>query len=250
MTRTMDDLDRLFHHLVDHLARTAPDRLHKPFQVSELYQRLVPYRTHKSDLGFQSIEDYEMAVLRLLAGEGEYAKVEPPDVQEALAAEAKQVNPDPGAFREFAAASVVLDRGAVRRIVRQDAAYAPPDLQSPAKQEPSLEAAPEVEPSRPRSPPSITPTGAPPPAAAEDTALRIASVETRELVFEPVGAGTDCPDCGEELPPDRNAIYCPYCGARLETSPCRHCGEPIEPGWRYCLACGTPCGRSRPTDTT
>lgn len=226
----MDDLDRLFHHLVDHLAQTSPDRLQKPFQVSELYQRLVPYRTHKRQLGFESIEDYEMAVLRLLAGENKYAAVEPPDVQEALAAEASQVNPDPGAFREFAAASVVLNRDAVRRIANQDAAYAPPDV-------------------APR--PAPEPVPIPPPAAkADDTTLRIAAVETRELVFEPVGAAPDCPHCDEALPADREAIFCPFCGEQLEATACRACGESVEPGWRFCLTCGTPVRGTQPTDAS
>ena len=178
----MDDLDRLFHHLVDHLARTKPDRLLKPFQVSELYQRLVPYRIHKRELGFEAVEDYEMAILRLLAGEHGYAAVEPPDVQEALAAEAKQVNPDPGAFREFAAASVVLSREAVTRIVNQDVAYAPPEVRPVVASEQPTEAA------------------RPPAMADRDTTLKLAAAETRELVFEPVGTAPDCPRCAERLP--------------------------------------------------
>ena len=97
----MDDLDRLFRYLVDHLARTAPERLQKPFQVSELYQRLVPYRMHRAALGFDSIEDYELTVLRLLAGESGYASVDPPDAQAALAEEVRQVDPNPGAFRDL-----------------------------------------------------------------------------------------------------------------------------------------------------
>ncbi len=246
----MDDLDRLFHHLVDHLVRTTPDRLHKPFQVSELYQRLVPYRTHKRELGFESIEDYEMAVLRLLAGEREYARVEPPDVQEALAAEAKQVNPDPGAFREFAAASVVFNREAVRRTVNHDAAYAPPELHSPATPEASPEAAPVLQARPAVAPPTVAPAASPRTADEDDTMLRIATVETRELVFEPIGTGPDCPSCSEELPAGRDAVYCPFCGEQLQSTPCRDCGEPVESGWRYCLTCGTPVRRSRPTDTT
>ena len=235
----MDDLDRLFHHLVDHLAGTTPDRLQKPFQVSELYQRLVPYRVHRRELGFESIEDYEMAILRLLAGENGYASVEPPDVQEALAAEARQVNPDPGAFREFAAASVVLNREAIGRIVNQDAAYAPPDVgRRPAPALPPL-AAPTPEP-RPAIG-SSAPAAEPPPAAGdEDPTLRLATVETRDLVFEPVGTLPDCPHCEKRLPTDREAVYCPYCGERLATASCRECGESVEPGWRYCLACGAP----------
>jgi hypothetical protein len=160
------------------------------------------------------------------------------------------VNPDPGAFREFAAASVVLDRDAVHRIVNHEAAYAPPGLQSPTTPEPSRERAPALDAPPAGVSPSVIPATAAPAGEESDTTLRIAAAETRELVFEPVGTVPDCPDCGEELPTDRDAVYCPYCGVQLETAPCRNCGESLEPGWRYCLACGTPFRRSRPTDTT
>ena len=246
----MDDLDRVFQYLVGRLADTTPDRLLKPFQVSELYQRLVPYRTHKREMGFESIEDYEMAVLRLLAGERGYAVVDPPDAQQALADEVGQPNPNPGAFREFAAASVLLSREAVRQIVHHDAAYAPPQggagsvknpvpdvaslsgmaTRSPAAGEASLK-----EQSRPAAP--IAPRLH---VASEDVARATAPPEGRELVFEPVQASPTCPQCREQLPAGRTAVYCPHCGEQLRDAPCRSCGESIEPGWRYCLACGTP----------
>ena len=89
MRRTMDDVDRLFQYLVQHLSASAPEYLKRSFQVSELYQRLIPYRLHRSGLGFDSIEDYEMAVLRLLAGQHGYVAVEPEDAQRAMADEAE-----------------------------------------------------------------------------------------------------------------------------------------------------------------
>ena len=52
MNATMDDLDRLFHYLVNHLAQDAPQFLDRSFQVSELYQRLIPYRYHRDGHGW------------------------------------------------------------------------------------------------------------------------------------------------------------------------------------------------------
>jgi hypothetical protein len=225
----MDDLDRLFNHLVNHLAKSAPERLQKPFQVSELYQRLLPYRDHRRELAFDSIEDYEMAVLRLLAGEHEYVVLEPHDAQEALAVEAQMANPNPGAFREFAAATAILNQEAVRRIAQHDEAYAPP---APAAPKLTLE----------RS------SSEPPPASPDQTTAQMPKVPTREMVFEPVTATTSCPHCAEDLPAERTAVFCPFCGGQIGASDCRVCGESISPGWRYCLTCGTPI-RRRPTDT-
>ena len=231
----MDDLDRLFNHLVTHLEQTAPDRLFKSLQVSELYQRIIPYRAHRRQLGFESIEDYEMAVLRLLTGERDYARLEPADAQEALAAEAEIANPNPGAFREFAAATLILNASAVRQIAHPDSAYAPPP-----------------EPTPPLSPLVSEPVPATPapPVDADDTTARMPAIEVADqamdMVFEAVPAALTCPHCAGELPPDRDAVFCPFCGEQLEIADCRTCGEPVAPGWSYCIACGTPIQFGRP----
>ncbi|MSR07229.1 MAG: hypothetical protein EXR93_09220 [Gemmatimonadetes bacterium] len=69
MTQHPDDVQRLFDRLVEVLAGRAPHLLDAPIPVSDLYETLVPYRTHRTSLGFDSHQDYEMALLRLLAGE-------------------------------------------------------------------------------------------------------------------------------------------------------------------------------------
>lgn len=125
MAVAMDDLDRLFRHLVYLLADQDPERLHAPFEVAELYQRMLPYRQHRSALRFDTYQDYEMALLRLLSGDRGYATVEPVEVQEALRQEAEAINPDTGAFREYAAARVRLNAAAVRTALDARGAYAP-----------------------------------------------------------------------------------------------------------------------------
>lgn len=233
MNRTMDDLDRLFQYLVNHLAHDAPQYLDRPFQVSELYQRLIPYRYHRDSLGFGSADDYEAAMLRLLAGERDYATVEPEDAQKAMAAEAQMPHPSHGTFREFAAATVTLQPNAVRRFQRSDVTYAPPPAPRPAPQDFTPHAF--VEPAAaPATPPPPEPAPVPPPAPEPEPAPRPG------FVFEPVEPDTTgCPGCGEVLPADRDVRFCPFCGLRIGTVGCRQCGEAIEPEWRYCLACGT-----------
>ncbi|MBE0593457.1 MAG: zinc ribbon domain-containing protein [Gemmatimonadales bacterium] len=235
----MDDVDRLFQYLVKHLQSSAPDYLKRPFQVSELYQRLIPYRLHRSGLGFDSIEDYEIAVLRLLAGEHGYAAVEPEDAQRALADEAELPNPTPGTFREFAAATMTLNRDAVQRFTRAEEAYAPPP--EPAVQVPFA-------PSRsPLMPPTMAPEPAPPPppavapnpVAVPSLARPGAGARAQNLTFEPVhGEAVACSGCAAPLPPARQVRFCPYCGLRLSSVECRRCGESVEPEWRYCPVCG------------
>jgi len=228
MNGTMDDVDRLFEYLVRHLTQTAPDRLERPFQVSELYQRLIPYRLHRTELGFESIEDYEMAVLRLLAGERGYVAMQPEDAQRVLAAEVETPNPTPGAFREFAAATMTLDPAAVRRIIHAEETYAPPPPRKSAFGPPAMSSVPAPPPLPMPADPVVDPT------------LPSAEARAQNLVFEPVHHAdvAVCPGCTEVLPSTRAVHFCPYCGLRIDTIPCRRCGDPVEPEWRYCPTCG------------
>src|SRR6267143_901517 len=73
----VDELDRLFGLLVAALARET--RVAVPFPASDVYERLVPYRANRARLNVATHQDYEMAVLRLLAGERNYVQLEPED---------------------------------------------------------------------------------------------------------------------------------------------------------------------------
>jgi hypothetical protein len=234
----MDDVDRIFQYLVSHLSTNAPRYLERPFQVSELYQRLIPYRYHRDALRFDTIEDYEITVLRLLAGERGYVRVEPEDAQRALADEAALPNPTPGTFREYAAATMTLSPDAVRRFTSTEEAYAPPvSSKTSASYEPSAAVAPVAPPSG-----AVSPTPPPVPERPRPTDPTVHDLPTTasayDLPFESIERTVGCPGCGETLPSGREVLFCPYCGLRLAVVPCRHCGEPLEPEWSFCSACG------------
>src|SRR3989442_1063986 len=168
-----DDLDRLFERLVSVLAADAPGRLAVPFPAAEVYERLVPYRSNRSVLKVATHQDYEMAVLRLLAGERGYASLEPAEVQDALRREAGESNPDAGLFRHFPDAILSLNRLAAERFLRGDRAYAPPPPPPPPE---SAEAAEEDHNEKPP--------------------LAGAAFELAEQSETP----RQCPYCGETLP--------------------------------------------------
>jgi len=113
-----DELDRLFECLVEALAREA--RLAVPVVASEVYERLVPYRSNRSRLKVATHQDYEMTVLRLLAGEREYVRLEPEDVREAMQREVTAANPDAAYFRSFPEARVMVNRRAAERQERSN----------------------------------------------------------------------------------------------------------------------------------
>src|SRR5436853_3447879 len=118
-----DELDRLFELLVTGLSKD--NRLAVPFPAAEVYERLVPYRSNRAKLNVATHQDYEMTVLRLLAGERGYARLEPGDVQEALQREAKTANPDTALSRNFPDAQVMINRIAAERFLKGERAYAP-----------------------------------------------------------------------------------------------------------------------------
>jgi hypothetical protein len=217
-----DDLDRLFERLVSVLADDAPGRLAVPFPAAEVYERLVPYRSNRSMLKVATHQDYEMAVLRLLAGERGYATLEPPEVREALLREAAESNPDTAMFRQFPDAILSLNRLAAERFLRGDRAYAPP---------------------------SAPPLGPPPESveqhqdredeADEKAPLAGAAFELAEQSESP----RQCPYCGETLPGSRKVNFCPQCGQPPSGElRCPACGGEMDVGWRYCVSCGRATG--------
>ncbi len=198
----LDDLDRLFYRVVQTLAERGPEGVGEPIQVAELYQELVPYRLHRAALKLDTHQDYEIAMLRLLAGERGYARVEPPEVQQAFVTEAQSSYPEPGVFREFAAARVYLNPTAAKTVLAGAEAYAPRTAAS-----------------APPAPPATPPVG-----------------EGAGGAVEP------CPYCAAELPEGRDVFYCPFCGGNLKGVRCPDCKTELDVGWLYCITCGRKMG--------
>ena len=216
-----DDLDRLFERLVSVLADDAPGRLAVPFPAAEVYERLVPYRSNRSTLKVATHQDYEMAVLRLLAGERGYVSLEPAEVREALEREAGEKNPDTGLFRQFPDALLSLNRLAAERFLRGDRAYAPPA--PPPLAESSEHAAEDDDEA----------------AGREQAPLAGAAFELAEQSESP----RQCPYCGETLPGSRKVNFCPQCGQPPSGElRCPACGGEVDVGWRYCVSCGRATG--------
>jgi double zinc ribbon protein len=217
-----DDLDRLFERLVAVLAQDTPGKLAVPFPAAEVYERLVPYRSNRSILKVATHQDYEMAVLRLLAGERGYAALEPVEVRDALLREAGESNPDTGLFRQFPDAILSLNRLAAERFLRGDRAYAPPPPTPPP-----LSLSPD---------PVDTVEGDEPEAKAS---IAGAAFELAEQSESP----RQCPYCGETLPGSRKVNFCPQCGQPPSGElRCPACGGEVDVGWRYCVSCGRATG--------
>ncbi len=134
LSHSGNDVERLFHRLVEILAREGPGSLDRAIPVAELYQRVIPYRANRSALRFETHQDYEMALLRLLAGELGLVVLDPDGAREALDREARSINPDPGLFRAYPDARLRLSRSAVEAALGSQEPYAPPEAKAASGQ--------------------------------------------------------------------------------------------------------------------
>jgi len=253
----MDDVERMYRHLVRTIRATSPQLLTEPFPAGELYSTILPYRLHRRDLGVETNQDYEMAMLELLSGSRGYLLVED-RMKQALGDSLKSPNPDPALIREFANARVQLAPDALRQLEGDGrpaaaapgavdaAALATAPAGTPIKDAPSTRATTGLATTAATaqvgstardsgSPTAGRPTGTT--ASAPSTATRRPS---RPITV--AGAGEECPHCKGELPAGRPINFCPHCGQDLTVRHCPACGSELEHEWKFCVTCGRAVG--------
>jgi hypothetical protein len=214
----MDALDRLYRRMVESLAHAPREAGGVPVTIGEVYQTLVPYRAVRADLGFTELAAYEHALLRLLAGERGYVRVDAVDVLEELQRELAAPNPILGVYRDYSDAAAHVNPNIAVRI---DVPSPPPPAASAAS--PAGERAPRR-------------AGAKPPPSMDATSPRQAApAATPQAPPAPA-----CPGCRSTLPKDGDVRFCPFCGKCLKPVPCAECSAMVEPEWSFCANCGWP----------
>ena len=240
----MDNLDRMYRHLVRTIRAKFPQYLTQPFDVASLQQTILPYRLHRRELGLETNEDYEITLSELLAGKRDYLIVDE-QMREALENELKSVNPDPTAFKQFAPAMVALSPNGLRSL---DAGPDDPTtpLRPVAVPDASAAAPPAAAPREAREP---VPQARASSAARPSAKVEMPAEETRPSTptTAPSGvraispqAGERCRSCNEVLPVGRPITFCPHCGQNVTTLNCPACGSELEVGWKFCPVCGRP----------
>jgi hypothetical protein len=222
----MDNLDRMYRHLVRVIRSRFPQYLTQPFDVKELHQTILPYRLHRRELGLETNEDYEITLSELLSGARDYLIVDE-RMRDTLKQELAAVNSDPSVFKQFEGASVALSPASLRSL------EAGPDDTSTPLRTPTVPAPAPA----PPPPPPPAPVAAPAPAAAppRTTAAVTMPGGARAITPQP---GEKCRSCDEVLPPARPITFCPHCGQNLTTLNCPACGSELELGWKFCPVCG------------
>ena len=260
MSSTTGDLspaDPLLDRFAVALARIVhderPEALSRPVTVAELYQDIAPYRRMRELASIELHADYEHALIRFLAGEGGFAQLDPTEAADELGIEAESSDPDLSLYRKFAACDVRLSLARpsgpapARRVelppvepLRPLATRPKPDIGKPE----ALKAeAPKAEPNEaPRSEPapSLAETMRaleldPAPAPGKSTPAQKSAPRAAPAAAK---AAPRCAFCGQGLPGNRQVRYCPHCGVDLTARQCGACGEEMEDGWRFCVACG------------
>jgi hypothetical protein len=213
---------------VGNLASTDPARLHRPLPLADIQHDIMPYRANRRALALESSEDYELALLRLCAGEGGLVRAEPEEARARFAKELATPNPDLAVLDAFDNVVLTLRSEPLARALgpdrEADTTYAPPSEPSaPVELElPDLPQLPELEPE---------------PVAAPDDRLPSAP-----MAADPEAEVTHCLFCGGALPTHRAVKFCPHCGQNQTTPTCPQCHQELEAGWRHCVNCGTAVG--------
>ena len=225
----MDELDRMFRRLVHNIRAGSPDLLTRPFEVSALYQHLIPYRLNRGELGIDSAEEYELALMRLLSGARGMITGDP-QMQAALQAELESPNPDLSLFRAWGTASVAVAAAAVRALDSQSPVPVrrPTPIATTRQAEMAVRATLELPTATPATVSTGTQVATPPSAMATAPASPVA----------PRAHGTGCRYCGGELPDGREAHFCPHCGQNLSVKQCPACSTELEVEWQFCITCG------------
>ena len=241
----MDDVERMYRQLVRTVRASSPQLLTQPFPVSDLYSTILPYRLHRRELGVETNQDYEMAMLELLSGARGYLVVDD-RMRETLGGTLKSANPDPALIREFATARVSFAPDALRQLDGEAGAASAPAARSESGG--SSAAAP---PRDAATMPVRTVTGSAPAAATSSQGAAAPPRPSGTTASAPAAparrpsrpvtipdAGQECPHCKGALPAGRAITFCPHCGQDLTVQHCPACGSELEHGWKFCVTCG------------
>lgn len=223
-------LERFHRTLIEEIQTQRPEYLTGPFTVAEIYQNLVPYRSHRDRIGVEINGDYEDALLRLLAGEGGYLILDSEAALRELRAELEAANPNTGLYREYAAVDVrlnqaYLDLSAAGVSETDDLA----DELGAIGRTTVTDLAPSESVDGDLQVGEVEPADVPPPVDVHGNGGKTAAQAPL----------TACRWCRAELPRRDNLNFCPFCGTDVKLVPCPGCGEELDADWRFCISCGT-----------
>lgn len=170
-----------------------------PLTIGDVYQRLIPYRSIREELGVLEFSAYEHALLRLFSGEGNHLVLPDERAREEIQRELSSVNPILGIYRDYADTAIVLVNGGTPT---------PPAPPPPAPIEAIW-----------RDPAEDLPNSSPSAAQCRYCAASLPDIQ--DLQFCPFCGETQgarpCIECGTPVEPEWS--FCVRCGVRQTGDP-------------------------------
>lgn len=228
VSRSLDDLDRLAFRLSRVVRTQYPQLLQQGFTLTDLEERLLPYREVRREMADSGPDAFEAAVLRLIAGEREYLDTDP-----ALQTAARQAlgfpSPTLAMIRSWSSTTLNLVSGG---------GTPPSGVPSASKDTPALgEVFPPPRASESGAPAAPTALGGRAGVLSRLTTPRNSQAALRQKTALPVAC---CRYCDSRLPEARRVTFCPHCGMDLTKKHCAACSTELEVDWKYCVTCGRP----------
>jgi hypothetical protein len=200
VSRSLDDLDRLAFRLSRTIRTQFPQLLAQGFTLSDLEERLLPYREVRREMADGGADAFETALLRLVAGDRGYL-VADPELQGACRSALAFPSPTLSMVRAWATSTLRLAQAngaAVPSAAMASAVASEHDLFPPPSQGSTLSTTTEA----------------------------------------PAVAHRCCRYCDNKLPQGRAITFCPFCGMDLTKRQCPACSTELDVNWRYCVTCG------------
>lgn len=221
----MDDLDRLAFRLVRTVRNSYPHLLTQEFTLTDLEERLLPFRDARREMSDTGPEAWEVTVLRMVSGEREYLTTDA-DLQLACRQALALDSPTLALVRPWSTATLRLGSSATT-VGAERVSAAPTDPFSATAvgfefSSSALRLATPASAVRPRPAPEV-----PAPTAGPNRS-------TPGAVLKSCG----CRFCGGKLPGERKLTFCPHCGVNLTMRQCPACSTELDVNWRYCVTCG------------
>ena len=234
VARALDDLDRLAFRLSRTIRTQYPQLLTQGFTLSDLEERLLPYRDVRREMADGGTDAFETTLLRLIAGDRGYLLADP-ELQGACRQALAFPSPTLAMVRAWATSPLRLSTvggsggrsGAVAAVSGSSAAWGTGPRHGDRVSE-----------YRSAEPRTVDLHHAehdlfPPPSRHPEPSVRGPATASAAPA-----AHHCCRYCANTLPQGRAVTFCPHCGMDLTKRRCPACSTELDVEWTFCVTCG------------
>jgi hypothetical protein len=236
--RAHDDVDRMAFRLSRVVRTHYPQLAPRGFTLTDLEERLLPFRDARREMADPTPRAYETGLLRLLAGERGYL-ITDRALQAACRRSLSMPSPAYALVRGYATTPIRLggdDIWADAEVNTPPGVAAFRATPVPAVARPIVVGA-EV------SFPSVSRRATPErfelfPAPTRRASLPMATPQSQGATSTGSATSASCCLYCDAALPGRDVTFCPHCGTDLTKRQCPACSTELEAHWKFCVTCG------------